>query len=120
MFVGGLDTPNDALDSLKACSAWSGASEDRYTASGSTWFDGTFFQTCYNHAIGPNSTIPDCVIEGYYPKMGHFAARSNHLGGVHSAMADGSVRFVSDSISLNVWMAIGSRAGGEVVSGDSW
>jgi len=31
-------------------------------------------------------------------------------------MADGSVRFVRDSISFTSWQAMGSRAGGEVIT----
>ena len=44
------------------------------------------------------------------------AARSRHTGGVNAALADGSVRFVSNSITPAVWQAVGSRAGGEVVT----
>ncbi|HEY1188200.1 MAG TPA: DUF1559 domain-containing protein [Gemmata sp.] len=43
-------------------------------------------------------------------------ARSGHTGGVNAAMADGSVRFVSNSISAQTWQYMGSRAGGEVVA----
>ena len=46
------------------------------------------------------------------------SARSQHTGGVNVVFADGSVRFVSSSIDANLWRALGSRAGGEVVSGD--
>jgi prepilin-type N-terminal cleavage/methylation domain-containing protein/prepilin-type processing-associated H-X9-DG protein len=47
-------------------------------------------------------------------------AQSNHSGGVNCLMADGSVRFIKDSISMNTWMAIGTRNGGETVSSDSY
>jgi prepilin-type N-terminal cleavage/methylation domain-containing protein/prepilin-type processing-associated H-X9-DG protein len=46
----------------------------------------------------------------------HVAASSYHTGGVNVGMADGSVRFVSDSIDFPTWQAMGSRAGGEVFS----
>ncbi len=46
----------------------------------------------------------------------HIAASSYHSGGANACMADGSVRFVSDSISFTNWRAMGTRAGGEVVS----
>jgi prepilin-type processing-associated H-X9-DG protein len=46
----------------------------------------------------------------------HVAASSYHAGGVNVGMADGSVRFVSDSIDFASWQAMGTRAGGEVVS----
>jgi prepilin-type N-terminal cleavage/methylation domain-containing protein/prepilin-type processing-associated H-X9-DG protein len=41
-------------------------------------------------------------------------ARSRHRGGVNVALADGSVRFVSDRVSRRAWRALGTRAGGEV------
>jgi prepilin-type processing-associated H-X9-DG protein len=47
----------------------------------------------------------------------HVAASSYHSGGVNVCMADGSVHFVSDSISFPTWQAIGTKAGNEPVSG---
>jgi len=35
-------------------------------------------------------------------------------------MADGSVKFIKDSVSQVTWWALGSREGGEVVSSDSY
>ncbi|WP_437188040.1 DUF1559 domain-containing protein [Planctomicrobium sp. SH668] len=46
---------------------------------------------------------------------GAIAASSDHTGGVHLAMMDGSVRFVSNSIALPIWWAIGTKSGGETV-----
>jgi prepilin-type N-terminal cleavage/methylation domain-containing protein/prepilin-type processing-associated H-X9-DG protein len=43
---------------------------------------------------------------------------SHHPGGVNFLMADGSVRFISDNISITTWVALGTRAGGDVVGGD--
>lgn len=42
------------------------------------------------------------------------AARSLHEGGVHAAMADGSVRFVSENINNLIWVGLGTKAGKEV------
>jgi prepilin-type processing-associated H-X9-DG protein len=42
------------------------------------------------------------------------AARSRHLGGVNVLLADGSVRFVSQTIDLHIWQALGTIDGGEV------
>jgi prepilin-type N-terminal cleavage/methylation domain-containing protein/prepilin-type processing-associated H-X9-DG protein len=51
----------------------------------------------------------------------HFiASRSRHPGGVNVLLGDGSVRFIKDSISLTTWKALSSRAGGEVISSDSY
>lgn len=41
-------------------------------------------------------------------------ARSYHEGGVQVSLCDGSGRFVSENISLDVWRALGSRNGSEV------
>ena len=46
----------------------------------------------------------------------HISASSYHDGGVNACMADGSVRFFSDSLDYQAWRALGTRAGGEVVS----
>jgi prepilin-type N-terminal cleavage/methylation domain-containing protein/prepilin-type processing-associated H-X9-DG protein len=46
-----------------------------------------------------------------------FNARSYHKGGVNTLFADGSVRFITDSIPQLTWRALGTRNGGEVVSG---
>jgi prepilin-type processing-associated H-X9-DG protein len=48
------------------------------------------------------------------------APTSNHSGGVNVCMGDGSVRFFKTTINLVPWRAIGTRAGGEVVSSDSY
>jgi len=48
------------------------------------------------------------------------AARSLHPGGVNVALADGSVRFVKNTVNVNVWRAVGTRNGGEVVSADAY
>jgi prepilin-type processing-associated H-X9-DG protein len=48
------------------------------------------------------------------------AARSYHPGGVNTSFCDGSVKFIKESISLNTWRALGTRAAGEVVSADAF
>ena len=47
-------------------------------------------------------------------------ADSYHPGGVNALMADGSVRFVKDSVNGQAWRALGTIAGGEVISADSY
>lgn len=41
-----------------------------------------------------------------------------HTGGANVAMADGSVRFLRDSISIRTLAAMGTRGGGEVISNE--
>jgi prepilin-type N-terminal cleavage/methylation domain-containing protein/prepilin-type processing-associated H-X9-DG protein len=43
------------------------------------------------------------------------AIGSNHAGGANAARADGSVFFLSNSVSLTVLGALGTRSGGEVI-----
>jgi len=45
---------------------------------------------------------------------------SLHPGGANFAFCDGSVRFLKQSIAINVQAALGSRAGGEVISADAY
>ena len=92
---------------------------------------GSMFSTL----LTPNSSSPDAMYSGQCPDVSsaagasdprrpctefasteYYAARSNHSGGVNAAMADGSVRFFSDTISADAWKAIGSTRGGETVS----
>jgi prepilin-type processing-associated H-X9-DG protein len=66
----------------------------------------------------PGQNLP-CFSQG--KEGGAFAAsRSRHSSGVNSLLADGSVRFFKNSINLPTWVALGSMAGGEVVSADSY
>ena len=75
--------------------------------------------------LTPNSSAPDVVnwaIPNNDPLMPvstagleYSAARSRHTGGVNASLCDGSVRFVSNSISLGTWEALGTMNGGEVV-----
>ncbi len=88
----------------------------------------------YTHHVTPNSTTPDacwtlagCQSRPEAPCDGRgtswglidIAARSKHTGGVNAMLGDGSVRFIRNSIALDVWQAAASINGGEVTgSGD--
>jgi prepilin-type N-terminal cleavage/methylation domain-containing protein/prepilin-type processing-associated H-X9-DG protein len=48
--------------------------------------------------------------------VAHTAASSFHIGGVNTCMADGSVRFFSESLDFATWQAIGTKQGGEIFS----
>ena len=55
----------------------------------------------------------DCCAQAQHS---HYVnAASYHSGGVNGLLADGSVRFIKDSVSYPTWWAIGTRSGGEAV-----
>jgi len=77
------------------------------------WVDGFILYTAYYHWWEPNSSIPDCAKWSPLTSLWQMA-RSRHPGGVNVGFADGSVHFVSDTVDLETWRALGSRNGGEV------
>ena len=96
---------------------------------GVRWHYGAPGHTMYNHRRPPNDPLPDC--RGGLPHSDksdpnwsnlslNVTTRSQHAGGVNSLMADGSVKFMKNTINVGTWQALGSRNGGEVVSADSY
>ena len=70
-----------------------------------------------NHADLDIMTVADQQEAADY---GALTARSYHPGGVNALLGDGSVRFVKSTIDGNTWRALGTIAGGEVISSDSY
>lgn len=83
------------------------------TAVGTRWMVGSLSQTLYDHLDVPNSMAPDCGATGHDPIIARVSPRSNHRGGVNVAFADGSTRFVSNTIDDAVWKGLGTIDGGE-------
>ena len=54
------------------------------------------------------------------PTYAAITSRSYHPGGVDALFGDGSVHFIKNSINWTTWRALGTIAGGEVVSSDSY
>jgi len=111
-----------ACRSLPATTSTAGQVNNSWIA-GAVWAGShanTLRFNCYTHVNTPNGM--SCMAEGYPPgqAIDAITVGSNHSGGVNACMADGSVRFIKDSISIPTWWALGTRAGGEVVSADSY
>jgi prepilin-type N-terminal cleavage/methylation domain-containing protein/prepilin-type processing-associated H-X9-DG protein len=82
----------------------------------------------YSHTSSPNrkSCSYSGGVNGADSNIASFVyeaistASSSHPGGVNVLFGDGSVRFVKTSVNYQVWYALGSRAGGEVLSADAF
>jgi prepilin-type processing-associated H-X9-DG protein len=106
-----------------------GASPGTYDLRGFTWWGGSSGFTTWSP---PNANEPDvmmgadscnpgptgapCTLISTDARPRMMAARSRHTGGVNAARCDGSVGFVKDSININVWRALSTAQGGEVVN----
>ncbi len=90
--------------------------------------------TCVPRLNGPRDKgsdgLFDCLGAAFYPpdwipvpaclNYGNMGFRSLHPGGAGFALTDGSVRFVRDTIAVPAYRALATRAGGEVISADSY
>jgi prepilin-type N-terminal cleavage/methylation domain-containing protein/prepilin-type processing-associated H-X9-DG protein len=56
----------------------------------------------------------------YGGPTGSVPPTSNHPGGVNVCFADGHVQFIKDSVNLQAWWALGTRAMGETVGSDQY
>lgn len=90
-------------------------SQQGYSNIGAPWTYGYHSTTSYWHSSGPNTR--SCM---FPPSRISTTANSRHPGGVNVTMADGSVRFIKNSVNITAWRAIGTRNGGETVSADAY
>jgi len=96
------------------CNAWKYPPTNRVGYRGLQYYRGIPNLNQYTHTVPPNYKGFDCGDTGI--AYAHVAARSKHSGGVNVCYADGSVHFVRESIDFATWQAMGTRAGGEVIS----
>jgi prepilin-type N-terminal cleavage/methylation domain-containing protein/prepilin-type processing-associated H-X9-DG protein len=128
--------PDILTSYVNGCNSIAGNVQNRLaTQSGEMWI-GAFplwmIYNCYNHFGTPNTIA--CTNRGE-PSYGGVFSDSNlyevgplgsapptsrHPGGVNEAFADGSVRFMKNTIGLQPWWALGTRASGEVISADAY
>jgi prepilin-type N-terminal cleavage/methylation domain-containing protein len=95
---------------------------------GAAWAVGAMTCIEYNHVSQPNTRSCGAMMGGMMMSgptaMVNMAVQippsSYHPGGVNVLIGDGSVRFMKDSTALNVWQALGTRNGGEVISASDY
>ena len=103
----------------------------RATSGHTEQVDGRSHQTGFTAVFAPNTEVirvetggEELNIDwtsqregrGPEPTFAAITSRSYHNGGVNATNVDGSTRFVSDTIALEIWRAIATRDGREVVN----
>jgi len=96
------------------------------TGCGFRWGMGAMGLTMFNTIVPPNgggvvswsACRTQCCAQAQHAH--YVVAGSYHAGGVNTLMGDGSVKFIKESINMLTWWALGTRAGGEVVSADAF
>ena len=109
--------------SVEDCAQTNSALARRYAnpveLSGERWADGSVFYTRYNHILTPNKISCDLGNRDFDGQV-VVTASSRHPGGVNLQTADGAVRFVKETIDQQIWSALGTIAGREVVGNDQF
>ncbi len=121
--------PVTALAFMAACNSLPATTGSRYSnLAGGYWAFSMAYtteNTSYVHWNTPNKLTCSGSGSGaedanWGGSAGMITAASSHAGGVNVCMADGSVRFIKDSVSYQTWWALGSRNGNETISSDSY
>jgi prepilin-type N-terminal cleavage/methylation domain-containing protein/prepilin-type processing-associated H-X9-DG protein len=79
----------------------------------SSWIWGPPYNCVYGAFLPPNSKVPSTN----WMNHGFYGAYSYHSGGVNTVLADGSVRFVSETINYETWKAAATISGTEIQNG---
>jgi prepilin-type N-terminal cleavage/methylation domain-containing protein/prepilin-type processing-associated H-X9-DG protein len=124
--------PSISIETLKSLvSACSGSGKFGVKLGHTRWTNGGVYYSGVTTAVPPNTNVSYPGYSGPFdwvstdennggPTYASLSASSYHSGGVNTLFADGSVKFVKNSISPFTWRALGSIAGGEVISADSY
>jgi prepilin-type N-terminal cleavage/methylation domain-containing protein/prepilin-type processing-associated H-X9-DG protein len=124
--------PSVSLATLQSLvNACSGSGKFGQKLGHTRWTNGGVYYSGVTTAVPPNPTVTYPGFSGPFdwvsvdennggPTYASLSASSYHSGGVNVLFADGSVKFVKNSVNGVTWRALGSIAGGEVISADSY
>ncbi|WP_422924979.1 DUF1559 domain-containing protein [Singulisphaera sp. PoT] len=123
--------PAPTADPYTAVPEYNSGSCTLKTTGHAEWVDGASTETGFTTAWPPNKVIMggtpaievDLISKGEKsggPTYAAIISRSYHPGGVNSLFGDGSVHFIKSSVNGVTWRSLGSVAGGEVISSDSF
>jgi prepilin-type N-terminal cleavage/methylation domain-containing protein/prepilin-type processing-associated H-X9-DG protein len=119
-----FNNPAGVQSGIQTCSsAWNSKSGSVDVQRGDSWMHGSMAMTLFNTVVTPNGESVQwtyCSDTGSGSASRFSNSDSYHPGGVNVLMADGHVQFVKNSINPTTWWALGTIAGGEVVSADSY
>jgi prepilin-type N-terminal cleavage/methylation domain-containing protein/prepilin-type processing-associated H-X9-DG protein len=119
-----FNSPGGVVAGLAACNAaWSAGTATIDKQRGDSWATGGMAMTLFNTVGTPNAyndTWAYCANNTSGTTATFSNADSYHPGGINALMADGSVKFIKDSISQKTWWSLGTIGGGEVISSDSY
>jgi hypothetical protein len=106
------------LTAMAGCDAkWPGYAD---LQRGDDWIRGSMAMSIINTVVTPNERNWT-YCSGVGGSQATFSnAGSYHSGGVNTMMGDASVRFIKNGINRAIWMALGTKANGEVISADSY
>jgi prepilin-type processing-associated H-X9-DG protein len=96
-----------------------------FGSTGSQWISGIMAYSLFNTIVPPNSNqypFGGCKFRGsgVLEGVNIMNVQSNHPGGANFLFADGSVKFMKSTVNQLTYMSLGTRAGGEVLSADSY
>ena len=107
----GMISNPDLAACWKSFGSWRGGESPALRGRGIAWAFTGAINSLTNGYLPPNSRIPDVVTH----HTGFFGPRSWHPGGANVQLGDGSVKFLSESMDVQVHRALHSCNGGEVV-----
>jgi prepilin-type N-terminal cleavage/methylation domain-containing protein/prepilin-type processing-associated H-X9-DG protein len=92
---------------------------DSQDSAGARWDVGYAADTRYVHVLPPN--FLQCTgDDDDAGRQAGYGGSSRHAGGINVLFCDGSVKFIKDSVNIQTWWALGSRANNEVISADAY